>query len=185
MGLMDQVKDDKIHSRNISVNVYPCDDNSIIVRGELKDDRYCEHYTMTRKPGAPGNIHHMFITLKTSVPDFEITDLEVEMPGIPRSGCSEAEKSLDWLIGTKISSGFTTKVKEKNGRGMGCSHLSSLLIGMAPIVLQGFYTQLSREKRTKEEMTFLVTSFLKNTCLVWKEDGEHYKETLEELNQGD
>ncbi len=183
MGLMDLVKDERIHSRNISVNVYPCDDSSIIVRGELKDDRYCEHFTMTCEPSIPGNVHHIFLTIKTTVPEFEITDVEVEMRGIPRSGCIEAEKSLDWIIGTKVSSGFTTKVKEKVGHGMGCSHLSALLIAMAPIVLQGFYTQLSREKREKKEMAFLVSSFLKNTCLVWKEDGEHYNDTLKELSE--
>ncbi|MCP3924952.1 MAG: DUF2889 domain-containing protein [Desulfobacterales bacterium] len=183
MGLMDLVKDERIHSRNISVNIYPVDDNTIIVRGELKDDRLAEHYTMTGKPSTPGVVHHMFINLRVIQQGFEIKEIEVEMPGIPRNGCIEAQDSLDWLIGERITAGFTSKVKSKVGKGEGCNHLSALLLAMAPMILQGFYTQLSRVKRDNKDMAFLVSSFLKNTCLVWKEDGRHYIDTLKELSQ--
>lgn len=183
MSALKELSGDKIHSRVIQTDIYSVDENAILVEGTLIDNRLHEYYLISGEKRDAGIIHHMIIRLLIEGPDLHIRDVEVEMPGIPRSQCVETINSLEPIKGLKIYSGFTTKVKSLIGGNRGCAHLVALLLAMAPAAVQGFWAQLSRKKVSfksnadKERLT----DFMVNTCWVWREDGpviEQFREHL-------
>ncbi|MDD3250818.1 MAG: DUF2889 domain-containing protein, partial [Smithellaceae bacterium] len=54
---------EKLHTRNIAISTYECDENRIIVEGFLKDDRLQETFAVTGETFPAGVIHHMGIRL--------------------------------------------------------------------------------------------------------------------------
>lgn len=184
MSTLRELAGDKIHSREMQIEIYSVDEHSVLVEGSLIDNRLCEYFLLSGEKREPGVIHHMIIRLLIEGPELTIRDVEVEMPGIPRTQCAETINSLEPIKGLKIYSGFTAKVKSLIGGNRGCAHLVSLLLAMAPAAVQGFWAQLSRKKVSinsaadKERLT----NFMINTCWVWREDGpilEQFRKQLQ------
>ena len=81
------------------------------------------------------------------------------------------ENSLDKIKGLTIAPGFTSKVKKIAGGTKGCVHLTTLLLSMAPAVLQGYWIFESRGNQGNEESTFEIEKYLIDTCWAWRKDG--------------
>lgn len=171
MSLAQYCKNDSVHTRNISVATYGCNDGGIVVRGELKDDRSVPHYTMDGEKLPPGNIHHMIIRMRIDGTSLAISDMEVEMPGTPHSDCIETRNSLDPLVGLVIAPGFTSRVKKAVGGVKGCVHLTALLLAMAPAALQGYWTHRGRRPAEDAPPREAIAKFLIDTCRVWRKGG--------------
>jgi hypothetical protein len=110
------------------------------------------------------------------------------MVEIPHDLCRTLEESLKKTIGLTIASGFTDQVRRLLGGLEGCSHLTHLLLAMAPAILHGYWTQHSRQPRpvpkSMDEVQGL--SILVNSCQLWKENGpliQLVQETIDQLNQ--
>ncbi len=177
MTSLKEIREEKVHNRDIKVSTYKCKDNGIIVEGELIDNRVVDthHYDGGKRP--PGTVHHLIIRLLIDN-EFVIQDVEVEMPNTPHEECPETQNSLDEIKGLKIMRGFTMKIKDMFSNGQGCSHLSELLISMAPAAVQGFFTSFSTEP-IPDGMDKSMTLFLTDTCWVWRKDGPALKKLMD------
>ena len=182
MGIMEKALGDKIHTRQISLATYPAENNSIIVEGALKDERSVGIYIATGEKKPPGTIHHMIIRLLIGHPGLTIQDVEVEMVTYPRDECIDTMESMQRLKGLQIQSGFTVKVKGLIGGNKGCAHLTSLVTSMAHEVVQGYYTFVAQSssgsKSKKHKKGF--SSFITDTCHVWRKDGPVIKRLIAE-----
>lgn len=187
MGLMEQAidPDNNIHTRKISLATYPAKNNGIIVEGTLKDDRSVGVYVATGEKKPPGTIHHMLVRLLIGKPGLTIQDVEVEMITYPRDECFETRESLERLKGLQIQSGFTANVKELIGGNKGCAHLTTLVNSMAQEAVQGFYTFIAKNaegsKAKKNKTGF--SSFITDTCYVWRKDGPVLKKLMAEYDK--
>jgi hypothetical protein len=186
MSRLKRLAGEKIGTRKIIIDSYSVDENTIVVEGNLIDDRSIEYTLTSGEQRKPGIVHDMIIRLLIGGPDLTIKDLEVELPGVPRADCKETVNSLEPIKGLKITSGFTAKVKSLAGGSLGCAHQVALLLAMAPAVVQGFWVNGARkmtslDSRGALENRKLVYQYLKNTCWVWREDGPWFKKLTKAL----
>ncbi len=182
MTRLKDLKGNKVHNRNINISTYEYNEESIIVEGELKDNRLINCYSVFGEYKEPTVIHHMIIRILVE-PGFYIKEIEVEMLETPREPCIETINSLDWLKGERIAEGFTMKVKERVGGGYGCQHLSTLIMSMASAAIQGFVTFNSKNRISSERADLMIDKFLTDTCHTWRKDGELLKKLAESAKE--
>ncbi len=174
----------KIHARTIDIAVYPHAENQLIVTGTLKDRRTGPSHLMSGEVRPAGILHHMIIRMVVAGPDLVIEDIEAELPETPREECRETEESLLPVIGMSISAGFTNRVKAALGGPSGCSHLTALLLAMAPAAIQGFWSHIVREPYDPADYSEKAMEVVLDTCHVWRADGPTVKEYRDKLGQG-
>ena len=163
---------EKIHNRNLDISSYIIDDDHILITGELKEKNLIAIYERSGEIIEPNIFHHMQIQLLIKISELKIVDIHVKIPGAPHDNiCREMENSLDKIKGLTIAPGFTSKVKKIAGGTKGCVHLTTLLLSMAPAVLQGYWIFESRGKQRNEESTFEIEKYLIDTCWAWRKDG--------------
>jgi len=177
-----------VHERKIEIRTYPAGPQQIIVEGWLKDDRRVGGFHWDGRPRPPGVVHRLGIRLLVGGWPLTIQEAEAEMVEIPHELCRTLEESLKKTIGLTIASGFTDQVRRLLGGLEGCSHLTHLLLAMAPAILHGYWTQHSRKPRpvpkSMDEVQGL--SILVNSCQLWKENGpliQLVQEAIDQLNQ--
>ena len=136
-----------VHERKIEIRTYPAGPQQIIVEGWLKDDRRVGGFHWDGRPRPPGVVHRLGIRLLVGGWPLTIQEAEAEMVEIPHELCRTLEESLKKTIGLTIASGFTDQVRRLLGGLEGCSHLTHLLLAMAPAILHGYWTQHSRKPR--------------------------------------
>lgn len=171
MKLLENCKADKIHSRNIDVTTYELDDKTILVYGELIDRRLVDTQGVEEGLRNAGIVHHMRICLKVDLSSLTIEDIEVELPATPKEECGELRKSLEAIKGLMVTSGFTSKVKSRVGGRKGCIHLTTLLLTMAPAVLQGYWVHGDRDPKRRNISGEHMEKYLIDTCYVWRREG--------------
>jgi hypothetical protein len=165
-------KGEKLHTRNIEVSTYECDNERVIVEGCLKDDRFQDSHTITGEIFPRGVIHHMRIRMLVNCSNFLIEDIDVDLAAVPREYCRETKGCLAAVKGLTIARGFTSKVRKLAGGSKGCTHLLELLLTMAPAVFQGVAAHRSRTPSgANSEHAKLILKYLLNTCHAWREDG--------------
>ena len=165
----------KVHTRQIEVSTYDYDQDTILVEGILKDDRFNRIYRPTGETSPPGTVHHMIIQMKVRRPEFSIEDIDVEMPTVPQEECPDTRKSLEPIKGLKITSGFTARVKELAGGVKGCAHLVALLTAMAPAAIQGGWAAMAQKPSDPAKYFESTMKVVINTCRVWREGGPFVK----------
>ena len=170
MGLDNQYKGRKIHARNIEISTYEYDDENIVVEGELKEDALIAIYISGEKH-QPHTVHNMIIRMLIECSSLTIKEINVEMPGIPYDECIETSNSLDMLKGLRISPGFTSKVKKSLKGNKRCVHLTTLLLAMAPAVMQGYWVFSARKPSGGGVSSGVIGNYLVDTCWVWRKDG--------------
>ncbi|MDL2275406.1 DUF2889 domain-containing protein [Desulfosarcina sp. OttesenSCG-928-G10] len=172
MIVLDKTRQKKVHTRTISVDIYegPSPD-TLVVEGRLQDRRHLDTHYPEGHVEPPYTVHHMVIRMALCLPEKTITEIEVEMPAIPNADCSDAQNSLEPIIGLRIAAGFMAAVRKKIPRKAGCTHLLELLSNMAPAAFQGAWSK--RVSRPIDPDTFRrMSGGLKNTCYAWREGGE-------------
>lgn len=172
-------KGKKIHSRQINFTTYEGSSDSVVVEGILYDERFTDMYLSTGEVSPPSTIHHMIIRMEVANPELTIKDIEVEMPTVPHEDCLQTQRCLDAIKGLSIVSGFTAKVKRLVGGTKGCYHLVALLTAMAPAVVQGAWSALSREPLDPKIQVPIALKRMRNTCWLWRDDGP----IIENLNR--
>lgn len=165
--------DRKIHSRDIRLATYPYRENSIIVEGFLKDERYLPVFDITGDVKPAGVIHHFGIWLTVDSDPLMIRDAEAEMITLPMTECRALADSVAALAGLEIRSGFSRKVRDIMGGPDGCTHLCHLATVMIQEVVQGFFV---RKRQTKPPLPSSVDTLdnkemLIDSCRMWKPDG--------------
>ena len=168
-----------LHTRNYEVRAFKKNDNTLILRGAVKDDKPAGLYV----PGdtEPLTIHHMIVDLEVAFPSLEITGAQVVFETHPHTLCPTITEHYEKLVGLSIARGFTHRVRELFGGPRGCTHTTMLLQSMAPVAVQCFWSmqvlkahevgESPRPAATTDERKRMVTMNL-NTCHVWDEDGD-------------
>jgi hypothetical protein len=175
-------KGNPLHTRNIAVSTYPCDDKRLVVEGTLRDDRFQESHLTTGETLPSGVIHHMSISLLVNSTNLAIEDLKVELLAVPLDACRETIGCLEAIRGLTITKGFTAKVKKIAGGKKGCTHLLELLQVMAPAAFQGLITYRTRKPSPFDpDRARAVLATLADTCHAWREEGPFVKKIREQL----
>ncbi|MBU1569613.1 MAG: DUF2889 domain-containing protein [Pseudomonadota bacterium] len=169
MSLKDRCGE-KVHTRSVEISTYDCGEEGIIVEGVLKDNRLKPYYLISGEAHPPGTIHHMVIRLLIGE-HLLINKIEVEMPCTPHEDCIETINSLKKTEGLNIAPGFSAKVKKITGGTKGCSHLTTLLLVMAPAAVQGFWTNLARKPLNGQFSRDSMEKYLIDTCYTWRKNG--------------
>lgn len=128
-----------------------------------------------------GIVHHMRICLKVDISSLTIADIEVELPATPKEECGELRKSLETIKGLTMTSGFTSNVKSRVGGRKGCIHLTTLLLTMAPAVLQGYWVHGDRDPKRRNISSEHMEKYLIDTCHVWRREGPLVKKIAGKL----
>jgi len=170
MRLDNQHRGKKIHTRNIEISTYEYDKENIMVEGVLKEDILIPTYVLGKKR-RPRTVHNMIIRMLIELSSLTINEIEVEMPGIPHDECLETVNSLDAIKGLKIASGFTSKVDKIISESNRCLHLRTLLLTMAPAVMQGYWVYDTRKPSEGWISPDMIKDYLMDTCWVWRKDG--------------
>jgi hypothetical protein len=168
---LDKNKGRKIHARNIEISTYESDSENIIVEGILKEDRLIPVYHHSGEKHPPHTVHHMIVQMLIESLSLTIKEIKVEMPQTPHEDCIQTSNSLQQLSGMRIAPGFISKVKKTLGGINGCLHLTTLVLAMAPAIIQGYWVYQNKEKGDNEISPEMVNDYLIDTCWVWRKDG--------------
>ena len=172
MAYLDTDNLKKIHNRNLNISSYIVDDEHILIAGEFKERNLITVYERSGEPIEPNVFHHMQIQLLVKIAELKIVNIHVKIPGAPHDDiCRKMENSLDKIKGLTIAPGFTSKVKKIAGGIKGCVHLTTLLLSMAPAVLQGYWIFGAREEHRSENSILDIEKYLVDTCWAWRKDG--------------
>ncbi len=183
MSVFEKRNKTKIHTRQLSAEIYMVDEDHLMIEGVLKDDRIKESRRSTGEIIPGGILHHMVIRLFVSLPSLVIEDLEVEINASPYSVCVETRDVMNGMKGVSISSGFTKKVRSLAGGSRGCAHLVSLLLVMGQAAFQGFWTHASTKTNGNDMFTEERLRFLEGTCWAWRKGGGLQRELLKKTQQ--
>ncbi len=166
-------KTEKIHSRNMEVCTYACDDpQSVIVEGVLKDHLWQPHYDLFGEKCRPGEFHHIVVRMRVESLFLVIAEIEGELITVPSRECDETLKHLQAFQGTAIAGGINRKIKEALGGKDGCQHMATLLQAMAPAAMHGYWSFLAQRPMSGDFSPELMKQFMINTCWYWREEGE-------------
>ncbi|MBI5374646.1 MAG: DUF2889 domain-containing protein [Candidatus Schekmanbacteria bacterium] len=121
--------------------------------------------------------HNIRLQMMVKISTREIITATGEMVKTPFGECKTALPNVDKLIGLKIERGFAKKMREAVGGAGGCTHIVELALTMASLSSNSILLEAARdpEKRQKfsekseEERKEEIGSFLKNSCIVFKE----------------
>jgi hypothetical protein len=180
MTSLEKLKGEKIHTRSIRIETFSVDEDRVIVEGTLEDARLQPIYTIAKRRRDAGKVHGMVVRLLLGGMPAEILEAEAEMPTVPLDACRQAVDSVKGLIGMPIVYGFTKAVKDRLTSTEGCNHLTSLMLTMGSVAVQGMAANRGRTPPPPEAREMML-EYVKDSCCVWRADSEHYKKTLEEI----
>lgn len=172
MNSIESRKGERLHSRSMEIVTYACDVDHIIIEGRLKDDRLVETYHISGERRLPQTVHDMTIQVQINCSTLSIEDIHAKMPSVPNEECNQTSETLNKLKGMRISPGFTSRVKRAIGGKRGCLHLTTLVLAMAPAIMQGFWVHGSRSPEGRHITPDLIENYLVDTCWVWRREGD-------------
>jgi len=182
MSKLEELRKERIHARTIRIESFLVDDERVVVEGSLDDERMMEIYTRTNQVLGPGPVHGMKVRMLVGEIPPKILDIEAEMPEVPMEECPEAKANIKKLVGLTLTYGYSREVKKLLGGVKGCVHLTSLILAMGPAALHGWNNNNRRRPAPAEFGSFML-EYIKNSCWVWREDGEKYQGEVEEMKK--
>lgn len=179
--------DDMVHERSYVVRVYRKDDQTLVVRGAVRDQKPPGLYLQDDPD--PLTVHHMIVDMTVTLPTLEIVAAKAVMEHHPYPGCPTITEHYSSLVGMSVARGYTHKVREVFGGPRGCTHTSALLQAMGPAIVQATWSMRILASRAAgsgsapdmslpENRARAVAANL-NTCHIWAEDGEYVANALE------
>jgi hypothetical protein len=171
-----------VHTRKIEINTFDLGNHRILVEGELEDTRRPPSSTEKSETG-PFLVHHLVARFWVQGPDLTISAVDAEMKRIPRQGCPEVLPAVQKLVGVKIITGFTQKVKDLIGNVRGCSHLTSLFLTLGPVAVQGYWAAYGREPGARSLDNPAISRVI-DSCHVWRKDGPQVQSLIAAMGKG-
>jgi hypothetical protein len=158
-----------VHVRRTDIKTYDLGDHQVLVEATLMDTR-----TPPPGEGPPDAgmvlVHDLVARIRVQGPDLTIAAVEAEMPHIPREECREVLSDMQKLVGLRIISGYTQKVKERIGDVKGCSHLTHLFLSLGPAAVQGYWAAYGRKPGARSLANPAISRVI-DSCRVWRRDG--------------
>ena len=172
-SLKDLIIGNPLHSRSIEMKSYALDDDTILVEGWLRDDRFQPVYDITGEKIEMGPVHHMAIRLKLGGSPLTILDAEAEMVHVPLEFCRSTLEAIQKVIGLEIRAGFKKKVRAVMGGEHGCAHLTHLLTVMSQAAFQGYVAHKRKNRHPLPGSLEAVEGLdsLLGSCRAWGQNG--------------
>ena len=172
--------DDMVHERSYVVRVYRKDDQTLVVRGAVRDQKPPGLYIVGDPD--PLTVHHMIVDLTVTLPTLEIIAAKAVMESHPYEHCPRITDHYGNLVGLSIARGFTHKVRELFGGPRGCTHTTALLQAMGPAVVQATWSMRVLAARAaggsgapdinEPETRRRAAESNLNSCHMWADGGE-------------
>ncbi len=172
-----------VHTRKIEINTFDLDDHRILVEGELEDTRRPPSSVEESETG-PFLVHHLVARIWVQGPDLTISAVDAEMKRIPRQECPEVLPAVQKLVGLKIITGFTQKVKDLIGSVKGCSHLTNLFLTLGPAAVQGYWAAYGRRPGARSLDNPAISRVI-DSCHVWRKDGPYVQSLIATKAKGE
>ena len=151
----------ELYQRNINVTVERADQEHILVQCSLLDLDHSIRFSM--------KIH-----TRAKI----IVEANAQMIRVPFHRCRETLVLTDRIAGLVIGRGINRRLADALGHNIGCMHLVELAVTavrMAAAVLveadRGLTDREGFERLSEEERITVGMPFLRNTCLVFRDDG--------------
>lgn len=174
-----------LHDREYRVRSYLREvdgERRLVLRGAVRDQKPPGLY-FADDPD-PLTIHHMQVELEVTFPSMEIVAANVLFESHPHLECLSIVDHYAKLVGLSIARGFNNRVRELFGGPRGCTHMTALLLAMAPVAIQSIWSVSmndgdvddvdsraeARRQATPEEREAMMRPNL-NSCHVWDEEG--------------
>jgi hypothetical protein len=138
MPLSDATPRREIHHRVIDMKAFERDDGLYDIEAHLVDRKpFTFQRSTIPEPIPPGEpLHDLWIRL-TMDGDCVVRHIEAASDVTPHHICKGAESSLELMVGERVASGWSSKVKERLRGSVSCTHLMEMLIPLATTALQG------------------------------------------------
>lgn len=171
----------EIHCRTIDIRVFARDDGLYDVVGHLVDQKPFPFWRVQPPEPIPAGqpLHDFWIRL-TVDNSYAVRAIEAASDTTPFALCKEAEATLSALVGARIASGWSSKVKGLLRGAASCTHLMEMLITMATPALQGI-RGLAREHKVQTDSDAVVGkldscyAYARNRAVVKIHWPEHYQ----------
>lgn len=148
MPLPDTGERREVHSRVIEMKTYVRTDGLYEAEAHLVDRKTFDFLragtTDTVVAGAP--FHDLWIRL-TVDSDFVVVGIAAASDVTPYAVCTQAEQTLQVLVGEALERGWTSKVRDRLRGAASCTHLAAMLIPLATTAVQGIYGLRSEQDR--------------------------------------
>lgn len=147
MPMSNPVNHREIHHRTIDIKAFARDDGLYDVLAHLVDRKPFPFLRIDPyNPIPAGQPLHDFWIRITVDDGYVVRAIEAASDTTPFELCKEAETTLSVLVGARIASGWSSKVKSLLRGAASCTHLMEMLITMATPALQGI-RGLAREHK--------------------------------------
>lgn len=165
MPLSDATSRREIHHRVIDMTAYEREDGLYDVEAHLVDSKPFEFKrSAVPEPVAPGQPLHDLWVRVTLDGECVVRKIEASSDVTPHTVCKGAESSLEGMVGERIASGWSSKVKQRLRGSISCTHLMEMLIPLATTALQGLMGIRKGPNRAVDENGFPVKI---NTCYAY------------------
>jgi|SRR5690625_3870993 len=171
MSLPEPVARTQRHHRRIDLNGYEREDGLWDIEAHLVDARSYEFSNKFRGKVPVGTpVHEMWMRL-TIDDTLTIRDVAAHTSHAPFPSCPDIADNYKQLIGMRIGSGWTDRVRSKMGQVGGCTHLYELLRPLATTAIQTIMPLRRPKKPDPAKRPQLL-----NSCHGWRADGEGVRE---------
>jgi len=164
-----ELSEKPVHIRRTEIMTYDLGEHQVLVEGTLKDTRIPPSSEESAEDSMV-LVHDLVARIWVQGPDLTIVAVEAEMPHVPREMCPEVLPDMQKLVGLKIVTGYTQRIKDLIGDVRGCSHLTHLFLSLGPTAVQGYWAAYGRKPGARS-LTNPAVSRVIDTCRVWRRDG--------------
>jgi hypothetical protein len=128
----------QIHHRVIDMTAYAREDGLYDVEARLVDRKPFPFFRIASTEPLPAGepLHDLWIRV-TVDGDYVVRHIEAASVATPWSVCKEAESTLAGLVGERIASGWSAKVKAQLRGASSCTHLMEMLVTLGTTAIQG------------------------------------------------
>lgn len=168
-----ELRKDPVHVRQTEIKTYDLGEHRVLVEANLRDTR-----TPPRTAEAAESpmvlVHDLVARIWVQGPDLTIAAVQAEMRQVPREMCLEILPDMQKLVGLKIVTGYTQKVKKLIGDVKGCSHLTHLFLNLGPAAVQGYWAAYGRKPGARSLANPALSRVI-DSCRVWRKDGPLFR----------
>lgn len=135
MPLPPSPKRTEMHVRTLEMRGFRRDDGLYDIEGHLVDRKSQPLHIDNRDYPAGVPVHDMWLRLVVDG-DLVVRDIVAVSDVTPYAVCREATDTLRVMVGERIASGWSNKVKERLGGKASCTHLMEMLMPLATTAFQ-------------------------------------------------
>lgn len=141
---MDSPSPSRSFSRTKTVEVTEIGDERYRFAARLHDQGHHANRTADEAEGATVSVHDFVATGECEGPDLTLLSLDVEANTHPYADCPFVLPATKQLIGLPLMSGWRRAVLANGGGAAGCTHVNTLLLGLAELAPMVFFLKINK-----------------------------------------